>query len=343
MTSYYAAIVALAHLLSLFVLARGIHGGGFVEGGGSNDVKHDSGVAAAGGLEDAMFKHLVRCPNHPITAMMHPAPVFVAVLAAIRLSGAICFTMVTPRPSSSHHIRHVSSGTRLVPSLPPSSPSCSTTHTGSSMFAPIEARAMSSLVRWQSRLGASGETLGEESIVNPEQESETASSGATNSESSAGVDLSKGIAFEAPKPKALEPEETEEESDSKKVGLWSLDSGGGGGGGGSLAAAAARGGNDDSPAFLTCPWCGRDDVPYASIAWHGGGVGGSTPRSAGSRPSSSADGGVSRQALSCFFFRTERKMCPMPFFFHVFMSPKFTAVLSLRVTRQRAILCRSTL
>lgn len=32
----------------------------------------------------------------------------------------------------------------------------------------------------------------------------------------AGVDLSKGIAFEAPKPKVLEPEQ-EEESDSKKV------------------------------------------------------------------------------------------------------------------------------
>ncbi|CAM9449341.1 unnamed protein product [Ectocarpus fasciculatus] len=174
------------------------------------------------------LKHLVLLlPDHPITAMMHPAPVFVAVLAAIRFSGAICFTMVTPRSSSSsHHVaRHVSSAatTRLVTSSPPSSSPCSrTTHTDSSMFAPIEARAMSSLTRWQSRLGASGETLGEENIANPEEESEVASSsGATNSEPGAGgvagVDLSKGIAFEAPKPKVLEPENAEEESDSKKV------------------------------------------------------------------------------------------------------------------------------
>lgn len=192
------------------------------------------------------FKHLVLLlPDHPITAMMYPTPVFVAVLAAIRFSGAICFTMVTPRSSSSHHVaRHVSSAatTRLVTSSPPSSSPCSrTTHTDSSMFAPIEARAMSSLTRWQSRLGASGETLGEENIANPEEESESSSSGATNSEPGAGgvagVDLSKGIAFEAPKPKALEPENAKEESDSKKVGLWHLDSGDGGG---SLAAAVPR-------------------------------------------------------------------------------------------------------
>lgn len=40
----------------------------------------------------------------------------------------------------------------------------------------------------------------------------------------AGVDLSKGIAFEAPKPKAVEPEQ-EEESESKKVRVrfWFLE------------------------------------------------------------------------------------------------------------------------
>ncbi|CAM9636417.1 unnamed protein product [Ectocarpus sp. 12 AP-2014] len=155
--------------------------------------------------------------------MMHPAPVLMAVLAATRFSGAICFTMVTPRSSPSRHVRHVSSATtnRLAASSPPSSSSYPTTPTDSSMFAPIEARAVPSLDRWQSRLGASGETLGEESIANSPEESEaTSGGGATYSEPGAGgsgVDLSKGIAFEAPKPKALEPENAEEESDSKKV------------------------------------------------------------------------------------------------------------------------------
>ncbi|CAN0316256.1 unnamed protein product, partial [Ectocarpus sp. 8 AP-2014] len=154
---------------------------------------------------------------------MHPAPVFMMVLAATRFSGAICFTMVTPRSSPSRHVRHVSSATtnRLAASSPPSSSSYSTRHTDSSMFAPMEARAMPPLDRWQSQLGASGETLGEDGIANPPEESEaTSSGGATNSEpgaSGSGVDLSKGIAFEAPKPKALEPEKAEEESDSKKV------------------------------------------------------------------------------------------------------------------------------
>ncbi|CAN0305757.1 unnamed protein product [Ectocarpus sp. 6 AP-2014] len=156
--------------------------------------------------------------------MMHPAPVFMAVLAATRFSGSICFTMVTPRSSSSRHVRQMASSAtteRLAASSPPSSPSYSTTHTDSSMFAPMEARAAPSLDRWQSRLGASGETLGEEGIANPSEEpGATSSGGATNSEpggGGSGVDLSKGIAFEAPKPKALEPEKAEEESDSKKV------------------------------------------------------------------------------------------------------------------------------
>lgn len=55
------------------------------------------------------------------------------------------------------------------------------------------------------------------------EESDSASVEAQPAAGGAGVDLSKGIAFEAPKPKAvLEPEE-EEESESKKVTVdfWS--------------------------------------------------------------------------------------------------------------------------
>lgn len=59
-------------------------------------------------------------------------------------------------------------------------------------------------------MGAEGEALSEESDASNAEEQ--AAAGGTQ----AGVDLSKGIAFEAPKPKALEPEQ-EEESESKKI------------------------------------------------------------------------------------------------------------------------------
>ena len=68
-------------------------------------------------------------------------------------------------------------------------------------------------VRWRSRLEASGEALGAES----EAVSEESDSAGVEAQSAAGVDLSKGIAFEAPKPKAVVAPEEEEESESKKV------------------------------------------------------------------------------------------------------------------------------
>lgn len=79
-------------------------------------------------------------------------------------------------------------------------------------------------IRWRSRLAATGETLGEASeeesdsaaAVEGVVDASTAGVAPAAAGSAAGVDLAKGIAFEAPKPKALEPEE--EESESKKVG-----------------------------------------------------------------------------------------------------------------------------
>ncbi len=81
-------------------------------------------------------------------------------------------------------------------------------------------------VRWRSRLAASGETLSGDGEASSEEsdsaagvervvDASTAGVASAAAGGAAGVDLTKGIAFEAPKPKALEPQE--DESDSKKV------------------------------------------------------------------------------------------------------------------------------
>lgn len=168
--------------------------------------------------------------------MIHPSPVFVAFLAAARFAGVASFAAVPLRlsspPSSSmlagRHDAHRESFS-FSQAAPPmgSTQAAHPVHINAGIAGAGKTVSMPHrAARWRSRLGASGETLGGEGKeASPAEESGSAAGGeggvdasaAPTTAGGAGVDLAKGIAFEAPKPKALEPEQ-EEESESKKVG-----------------------------------------------------------------------------------------------------------------------------
>lgn len=149
------------------------------------------------------------------TTMMHFTSVFVAVLAAVRFAGVVAFTGLSVRSSSESSYRRGHVSCLRSGALGSTTPAdVSTAAAAAAAMMPMTRRA-----RWRSRLGASEETLGTEGEALSEESDVT--NVAAQSAGGAGVDLSKGIAFEAPKPKALEPEQ-EEESESKKVrlGFW---------------------------------------------------------------------------------------------------------------------------
>lgn len=145
------------------------------------------------------------------TTMMHFTSVFVAVLAAVRFAGVISFTGLSVRPSS--YRNHVSQSSWCRSGALGSATPADVSNAAAAAMMPMPTPRRT---RWCSRLGASGETLGAEGEALSEESDAASVEAQSAGGTGAGVDLSKGIAFEAPKPKALEPEQ-EEESESKKV------------------------------------------------------------------------------------------------------------------------------
>lgn len=169
---------------------------------------------------------------------MHPSSILVALLAAAQLSGGLSFAVVARSTSlqsfsaSTSHASHVAA----TPLRSSRVRRTTTTATHAARDLAI-ATALPHRARRRSRLGAAeGASDGEENAQASENPSAAAGTEAlVNSvggvtapagkadvavggggAAGTGVDLSKGIAFEAPKPKAAVAEE-EEESASKKV------------------------------------------------------------------------------------------------------------------------------
>lgn len=187
------------------------------------------------------------CIRNPLATMMHPSSIFVALLAAAQLSGGLSFVVVarsTSLQSCLTSTSHASHGAKpkATPLLSHSRVRHTTTTATHAASDVATATALPRRARRRSRLGAAGDaSAGEENAsASASMPSETSSVAPGSSEEAlvnsvgdvtappadaavggggaagGGVDLSKGIAFEAPKPKTGEVE-VEEESKSKKV------------------------------------------------------------------------------------------------------------------------------
>lgn len=178
---------------------------------------------------------------------MHPSSILVALLAAAQLSGGLSFVVVARSASlqsflsSTSHASHTVKPTATPSLLRRSSRlrriATTATHAAGDV---ATATALPRRGRRRSCLGAAGDASGgEESAPASAPASETSSVASGSSAEAlvnsvgdvtapadaisggvagAGLDLAKGIAFEAPKPKAGGAE-VEEESESKKVRL----------------------------------------------------------------------------------------------------------------------------
>ena len=173
---------------------------------------------------------------------MHPSSIFVALLAAAQLSGGLSFVAVARSArlqSSIASASHSSHGVK--PTATPLLRSCRVRHTTTTTtHAAGDGATGMALPRGERRrscLGAAGGALSEEESapasekpsVAPGSSAETLENsvgdvtapadpvgGSGSGAAGASLDLAKGIAFEAPKPKTGGLE-MEEESESKKV------------------------------------------------------------------------------------------------------------------------------
>ena len=176
---------------------------------------------------------------------MHPSSVFVALLVAAQLSGGLSFVVVARSPSlrsflaSTPHAPHAARPTATPLLLTPSRVRHTTTTAIHAAGDVAVAKALPRRGRRRSCLGAVGDASGgEESAPSSVPASDTSSvapgssaeaqvnsvgdvtaaaDAVTGGAAGAGLDLAKGISFEAPKPQTGGAEVEEEESESKKV------------------------------------------------------------------------------------------------------------------------------
>lgn len=176
--------------------------------------------------------------------MMHPSSIFVALLVAAQLSGGLSFIVVarsvslqsllTSTPNAPHAVRPTAT-TLLLPSSRVRHTTTTAIHAAGDVSV---VKALSRRGRRRSCLGAVDDAPGrEESAPSSAPASETSSvapggsaealvnsvgdvaavaDAVSGGAAGDGLDLAKGIAFEAPKPETGKAE-VEEESESKKV------------------------------------------------------------------------------------------------------------------------------